>query len=100
MLRDQCISHTMIFFVRLLRPRLVRISTVLFCLFQITSLRAQDQTSPLGAQQRVRTAAGQLEIQSFRNPQAFFRLGPFEEVLIASAGVGYTDNSNLTPTNK
>jgi hypothetical protein len=64
---------------------------VIFCLAQITLLRAQE---------RVRTAAQQLEIQSFRNPQAFFRIGPFEELLIGSAGVGYTDNANLTPTNK
>ena len=31
---------------------------------------------------------------------AFFRIGPLEEVLIGSVGVGYTDNANLTPTAK
>ena len=63
----------------------------MLCLVQITSLRGQE---------RVRTAAQQLEIESFRNPEAFFRIGPTEEVLIGSVGVSYTDNANLTPTNK
>jgi hypothetical protein len=74
-----------------MRPHLVAISTVILCLAQIATLRAQE---------RVRSAAGQLEIESFRNPEAFFRLGPSEEVLIGSVGMGYTDNANLTPTNK
>jgi hypothetical protein len=89
--RDRCTSYTVILLFRLLRPRLVTISTVVFCLVQITSLRGQE---------RVRTAAQQLEIESFRNPEAFFRIGPTEEVLIGGVGVNYSDNSNLTPTNK
>ena len=89
--RDHCISYTVIPFFRFLRSRSVTISTVILCLFQITSLRAQE---------RVRTAAQQLEIESFRNPLTFFRIGPLEEVLIGSVGVGYTDNANLTPTAK
>ncbi len=91
MSRDRCISQIVILLIRFLRPRLVTISTVILCLVQINSLRAQE---------RVRTAAQQLEIQSFRNPQAFFRIGPLEELLIGSVGVGYTDNANLTPTDK
>ena len=89
--RDHCISYTVIPFFRFLRFHSVTISTVILCLFQITSLRAQE---------RVRTAAQQLEIESFRNPLTFFRIGPLEEVLIGSVGVGYTDNANLTPTAK
>jgi hypothetical protein len=89
--RDRCTSYIVIPFFRFLRFRLVTISTVILCLVQITSLRGQE---------RVRTAAQQLEIESFRNPEAFFRIGPTEEVLIGSVGVSYTDNSNLTPTNK
>ena len=89
--RDRCILYLAMLLVRFSRPCLVTISTVFLCLVQITSLRAQE---------RVRTAAGQLEIEAFRNPEAFFRLGPTEEVLIGSVGVGYSDNANLTPTNK
>jgi hypothetical protein len=57
-------------------------------------------SASLKAQERVRSAAGKYEIESFRNPEAFFRIGPFEELLIGSVGVGYTDNANLTPTQK
>ena len=89
--RDRCISHIVILLFRFLRPRSVTISTVFLCLAQITSLRAQE---------RVRTAAQQLEIQSFHNPLTFFRIGPLEELLIGSVGVGYTDNANLTPADK
>ena len=40
-------------------------------------------------------------IESFRrSPEAFFYLGPFQEELIGSAGVQYTDNVNLAATNK
>src|SRR6266446_1571443 len=55
---------------------------------------------PLHAQERVRTAAGRLEIQSFRNPLTFIRIGPLQEELIGSVGLEYTDNSALTNTNK
>ena len=61
---------------------------------------SKDQITSLTAQERVRTAAQQLEIESFRNPEAFFRIGPFQEVLTGSVGVSYTDNADLTPTNK
>jgi len=53
------------------------------------------------AQETVRAAPEKLPIQSFRqNPEAFFYLGPFQEVLIGSVGVQYTDNVNLTQSNK
>jgi hypothetical protein len=53
------------------------------------------------AQESVRIAPEKLPIQSFRqSPEAFFYLGPFQEVLIGSAGVQYTDNVNLTQSNK
>src|SRR6516165_8110684 len=61
------------------------------CLFCANSLRAQ---------QRVRTAQGRLEIESFKNPLIFFRLGPLQEELLGSAGFEYTDNSGLSNTNK
>src|SRR5262245_39393104 len=56
--------------------------------------------APLRAQERVRTAQGKLEIQSFKNPEAFFRIGPLQELLIGDLGLEYTDNSGLTNTNK
>jgi opacity protein-like surface antigen len=53
------------------------------------------------AQELVRTSAALLPIASFRrSPEAFFYLGPFQEVLTGSAGVQYTDNVNLTDTDK
>jgi hypothetical protein len=71
-----------------------RASTRLFilCLILTTSLQAQE---------RVRTSAGQQPIETFRrSPEAFFYLGPFQEELGGSAGVSYTDNVNLTATDK
>jgi hypothetical protein len=55
---------------------------------------------PLRAQERVRTAQAKLEIESFKNPTAFFRIGPLQEELIGGLGLEYTDNSGLTNTNK
>jgi opacity protein-like surface antigen len=53
------------------------------------------------AQERVRSSALQLPIQGFqRSPDAFFYVGPFQEILTGTAGVHYTDNVNLTPTDK
>ncbi len=53
------------------------------------------------AQERVRTSAVPLPIESFRRPpEEFFQLGPFQEELAGSAGVQYTDNVNLAATNK
>jgi opacity protein-like surface antigen len=57
--------------------------------------------SSLRAQEPVRTASTRLPIQSFaRSPDAFFYLGPLQAVLIGSAGAQYTDNVNLTATDK
>jgi hypothetical protein len=68
------------------------ISFGLLCLVLITSSSAQEL---------VRTSATLLPIQSFRrSPEAFFYLGPFQEVLTGSAGVQYTDNVNLTDTDR
>jgi hypothetical protein len=56
---------------------------------------------PLSAQERVRTAAGPLAIESFkRKPEVTFRLGPFDGELSGSAGFNYTDNADLTNTGK
>jgi hypothetical protein len=54
----------------------------------------------LPAQELVRTAESRLPIQSFKNPEATFHVGPLEEILTGSADVEYTDNINLTDTNK
>jgi hypothetical protein len=56
--------------------------------------------NPLRAQQRVRTAQGRLEIESFKNPEAFFRIGPLQEELNGNVGIEYTDNSGLSNTDK
>ncbi|MBV8376199.1 MAG: hypothetical protein JO279_04275 [Verrucomicrobia bacterium] len=55
----------------------------------------------LRAQERVRSSVGQQPIQTFqRSPEAFFYLGPFQEIVTGSVGVEYTDNVDLTQTNK
>jgi len=54
----------------------------------------------LKAQERVRTSAGKLEIESFRNPEAFFRIGPILEAVTGTVGISYTDNSQLTNSDK
>lgn len=55
----------------------------------------------LQAQERVRTSALQLPIQAYaRSPDAFFYVGPFQEILKGSVGVQYTDNVELTQADK
>jgi hypothetical protein len=55
----------------------------------------------LQAQERVRTAEGPPLIAAYaRSPEAFFYFGPFQEVLEGTASVQYTDNVDLTATNK
>src|SRR5271165_6443001 len=90
--RDHCINSRVTLFHRFLHAHPPAISPFILCLVLTGSLRAQEL---------VRTAPEQLPIHSFRQSrEAFFYLGPFQEVLIGSAGVQYTDNSNLTRTNK
>ena len=49
------------------------------------------------AQERVRTSVVQLPIESYRHsPEAFFYLGPLQEVASGSVGVKFTDNVNLS----
>jgi hypothetical protein len=89
---DRCITSRVRLLRHFLRAWPVIISTAILCLVFIASSWAQEP---------VRTARQQLPIQSFkRSPEAFFYLGPFEEELSGSVGVRYTDNVNLTPTNK
>lgn len=58
-------------------------------------------TTSLQAQEPVRTAAPAPLSRSFRrSPEAFFYLGPLQAALIGSLGVQYTDNVNLTTTDK
>jgi len=70
-------------------------------LYTVTAAIPLALITSLCAQEPVRTAQEKLPIQSFRrSPEAFFYLGPFQEVLIGSAGVEYNDNVNLTQSNK
>jgi hypothetical protein len=57
--------------------------------------------STLRAQERVRTSAEAPLITSYRrSPEAFFYLGPFQEELAGALSVQYTDNVDLSHTNK
>ena len=65
---------------------------VILCLFSTASLRAQEP---------VRTAAPPPLIEAFRrSPEAFFYFGPFQEIITGTVSTQYTDNVNLTPTDK
>jgi hypothetical protein len=57
-------------------------------------------TTASQAQERIRTAAQQLEIQSFRKPETLIRIGPFQEELTGYTGLDFTDNSNIVHTGK
>src|SRR5258708_28153665 len=79
-------------FFRCLRSRpIIVVLAVVLCLVHITALRAQE---------RLRTAAGRLQIESFKNPEAFFPVGPLQAVLIASSAFAFTANSALSHTVK
>jgi len=65
--------------------------SVVACLVPITASQAQE---------RIRTAARELEIQEFRKPETFVRLGPFQEELTGFTGIDITDNSNIVHTGK
>ncbi|MBV9643137.1 MAG: hypothetical protein JO334_06160 [Verrucomicrobia bacterium] len=68
------------------------ILSAILCVVFILSLRAQEP---------VRSATAAPAIASFRrSPEAFFYLGPFQEELRGSVNTQYTDNVNLTATNK
>jgi len=65
--------------------------SVVSCLVPITASQAQE---------RIRSAARELEIQEFRKPETFVRLGPFQEELTGFTGIDITDNSNIVHTGK
>jgi hypothetical protein len=70
----------------------ITVWTIILCLILITQARAQE---------RVRTSQGGLPIETFRRaPETFFRLGPFDGNVTGSAGVEYTDNANLSESDK
>jgi hypothetical protein len=55
----------------------------------------------LHAQEPIRSSAPPPLIQTYRrSPDAFFYLGPFQEVLTGTFSTQYTDNVNLTQTDK
>jgi opacity protein-like surface antigen len=55
----------------------------------------------LHAQEPIRSAAPPAPIEAYRrSPDAFFYLGPFQEVITGYVSTQYTDNVNLTPTDK
>jgi hypothetical protein len=57
--------------------------------------------SSLRGQERVRTSSQGSSIEAYRRPpQTFFYLGPFQEELDGSFVVKYTDNVDLTKTDK
>jgi hypothetical protein len=91
MLQVLCAIFRVTRFFCYLRRVLTIISLVILCLAHTPASRAQE---------RVRTAAGQLKIESFRNPEAFFRVGPFQEELTGSTGFEYSDNAGLNHTGK
>jgi hypothetical protein len=91
MLQDRYVTSGLKMFFRLLQRHLIAFAPIILCLVQAAALRAQE---------RIRTAARELEIQEFRKPETFIRIGPFQEELTGSAGVEYTDNSSLTQTGK
>jgi hypothetical protein len=92
MLSDHRIIPLAKLFRRFLSVRLIALDlAVLFCLVPNPALNAQE---------RVRTAAEKLEIESFRKPEFNLELGPLQELLSASVGVEYTDNSNLSHLDK
>src|SRR5271165_7604599 len=89
MLRESYATCKVTLFRRFLRADPATTCSVLLCLIFATPLRAQE---------RVRTSAGPLAIQTFkRAPEVFFRLGPFDGDVTATTGVEYTDNANLAP---
>jgi hypothetical protein len=94
--RETClVTH----FLRVLDSRLLTfVVPVAFFFLQTVGLQAQDYA--FSSQERLRTAAGRLKIQSFRKPEAFFTIGPLQEELIGSAGIEFDDNSNLAHTGK
>jgi hypothetical protein len=92
MLRESYANSKVTLFRRFLRADPATTCSVILCLILATPLRGQE---------RVRTSAGPLAIQTFkRAPEVFFRLGPFDGDVTASSGVEYTDNATLTSTDK
>ena len=90
--QDCCIVSRAPRLFRLRRiPMIWVLLSVVPCLVPITASQAQE---------RVRTAARQLEIESFRNPETFFRIGPLQEELAVFAGLDFTDNANISHTGK
>jgi hypothetical protein len=77
---------------RLLLAGRATIWSIFFSLLFVGSLQAQEP---------IRSAAPPLPIESFRrSPEAFFYFGPFQEIVTGSISTDYTDNVNLTATNK
>ena len=92
MLRESYAISKVTLFRRFLRADPATTCSVILCLILATPLRAQE---------RVRTSAGPLAIQTFkRAPEVFFRLGPFDGDVTATAGAEYTDNATLASTDK
>jgi hypothetical protein len=92
MARESHAVSTAIVFRRILRTGRGTIGLVIFFAMFSGSLRAQEP---------VRSAAPPPLIEAYRrSPQAFFYLGPFQEVLIGTVSTQYVDNVNLTPTDK
>jgi len=90
--QDRCIHSRA---ARLFRLRCTfMISVVISVVLGLVPITASQ------AQERIRSAARELEIQGFRKPETFVRLGPFQEELTGYTGIDITDNSNIVHTGK
>jgi len=90
--QDRCIHSRAARLFRLRRTFMISVViSVVLGLVPITASQAQE---------RIRTAARELEIQEFRKPETFVRLGPFQEELTGFTGIDITDNSNVVHTGK
>jgi hypothetical protein len=90
--RESHAISAIVIICRILRGSRATLGWVIFCLIFPGWLHAQEP---------IRSAAPPALIQAYRrSPEAFFYFGPFQEVIIGSVTTQYTDNVNLTPTDK
>jgi hypothetical protein len=87
----------------MLRTACIIFGLTLILYLILTSLARAQELPLFPVFQRVRTSQGALPIETFKRAapgQVFFRLGPFDGNITGSSGVEYTDNANLSETNK
>jgi hypothetical protein len=90
--RESHAVSAIVLFRRFLRAGRATNWWIILCLLAAATLQAQE---------RVRTAAPGPAIETFRHsPEAFFYFGPFQEIITGTLSTQYTDNVNLSPTDK